>query len=256
MNNFLFERFIPRSRADFFIKQIANNLGEKIVKFKGAGSLGRAYETESGKILKITTDPIEIRLAYKLSKNRNWFQYLINYYTVGKINAKINVADDFYNNKRTSYYILMNKVIPLEDDPDSTNTPEGRAIDQVYQGLIQYNPDYYNTIMNYNNIEDVIKNDWVSEEDAEVVRKIYPLIVNIVKELKLHGIKETDFHAGNIGWNEDKTKLILFDLGGFINTNLRVNLKRLKKLYLKKPKRKQFTENMITKFSDFKKLNS
>lgn len=253
MNIFLFERFVPRSRADFFIKQIADNLGEKIVKFKGAGSLGRAYETESGKILKITTDPIEIRLAYKLSKNRNWFQYLINYYSVGKINFKISADDN--NVKKTSYYILMNKVIPLEDDPDSTNTPEGRAIDLVYQELIQYNPDYYKTIMNYDNIEETIKNDGLSEEDAEVVREIYPLIVNIVKELKLHGIEETDFHSGNIGWDEDKTKLILFDLGGFINTNLKVNLKRLKKLYLKKPKRKQFTENMITKFSDFKKLN-
>ena len=84
-----------------------------------------------------------------------------------------------------------------------------------------------------------------NERKANLALEIYPHIVNIAKELKKHGIQETDFHSGNIGWNEDHSRLVLYDLGGYIDNTTGVKIKnKLKQISLTE-------ESFITKFSDY-----
>lgn len=58
MKDFLLEKFDAQTKRDRWVEQIAADLGEKIKKYVGAGSFGWTYETKSGKILKITGDPV------------------------------------------------------------------------------------------------------------------------------------------------------------------------------------------------------
>jgi len=241
-------KFKPETRKEIWIEQIANELGEKIKDVKGSGSFGTAYETKSGKILKITTDPVEIRLAYRLSKNRNWFQYIINYYNVGKTNKKIN--------KKNAYWLLMDKVEPLE------NTEVGNVIDRVYKDLIQYREDYYENIVNYKNVENEMYQ--CTDSAKRIAREIYPHILNIVKELKKHHIVATDFHSGNVGWANDKSKLVLYDLGGYVDHKPNIKINKLKIIDLKNKRQKKSriifpiafsnNEQFITKFELFERL--
>jgi hypothetical protein len=235
-------------KRELWIEQIAHELGEEIKSYIGAGSFGFAYETESGKILKITTDPVEIRLAYRLSKNRNWTRYLINYYNVGKTNKKL-VCD---GEKIKAYYVLMDKVEPIE------NTDVGDAIDKVYQGLIQYKEDYYENIADKSKVKRKI-NEMISmigkrgEELAKIAEEIYPQILNICKELRAHHIVATDFHSGNIGWTDDESRLVLYDLGGYVDKSTGIIIKnRLKKINVySKRKKIELKEKLITKFSNY-----
>lgn len=241
-----FEKFNPETKNEIWIEQIANELGEKIKGVKGSGSFGTAYETKSGKILKITADPVEIRLAYKLSKNRNWFQYIINYYNVGRTNRRI--RND--GTKRNAYWLLMDKVEPIE------NTDVGRVIDRVYMDLIQYQKDYYKNIINIYNVESAMSD--CTENYKKIAREIYPHILNIVKELKKHHIIATDFHSGNIGWANDRTKLVLYDLGGYVDEKPDIKLKNLKNINLadERQKKSKIFDNFITKFEVFEARRS
>lgn len=35
-------------------------------------------------------------------------------------------------------------------------------------------------------------------------KKIYPYILKLAKDMKLHKIKGVDFHSGNVGWDIKK----------------------------------------------------
>lgn len=43
-------------------------------------------------------------------------------------------------------------------------------------------------------------------------KKIYPYILKLAKDMKLHKIKGVDFHSGNVGWDKNKENLVLFDI--------------------------------------------
>lgn len=186
------------SKKDIKIaKKVAKELGEKILKPLNAGSFGKAYETNSGKVLKITSDEEEFHIAQKLSRNKNWMKCLINYYNVGEL-----ISQD-YNYK---WYILMDKVLPL--------TPlEKLTINHYYMDIIQYNKNYWEDINNEKKIKKIRNSD---TNERKMANKLYPYIVKICKELKLHKIKETDFHSENMGWDKNFENLVLFDLGGYI----------------------------------------
>ena len=222
--------------VDTLIDKVADDLGEQVDKFIGHGALGYAYLLNSGRVLKLTEDKNEINLIYNLSKLSSIPRSLMTYYNIGK------VEDTEY------FYILMDYVEPLSDDEKS-------AVNIFYMNRIQYKKDYYENIMNEylaGHIEEWFEKRFTSNKKDEYIRichYLLPHIRNIVKDLKKHKIKVTDFHGGNLGWDKGHNNLILFDLGGFLYGEDRP-LDRIPKL-----KTMQFTENLIIKFSDFKKIN-
>jgi len=233
---------------------IAEDINEEIDinlknNYLGAGDFGYAFLTKSNKVLKITSDETELHIAQKLSKNRNWFGTLINYYSIGKIDY-----DDYSNTytwlkytnsiKKFKYYLLMDRVYPINDI-------EKCVIKMFYKKLIQMTPDYYENIMNPDlekNIIEFFEND----EMKSIALKFLPLVRNIVKELKSHKpaklvpdhkivlvkVERIDFHGKNLGWNKSHEKLILFDLCGHLKGG------ELKRDMYYKPKQKKFEEFM------------
>lgn len=175
--------------------KIARELGEEIDNFISGGGFGYAFETKSGKVLKITSDEAEFHLAYRLSKNRKWMKCLINYYNVGEIFDDISYSDNKWRGRDFKWYILMDKVLPLND---MENNVMG-----FYQAIIQYNTNYWEKINDKDLIDKKLQSGW-DEDRIEVIKMLYPHVLNICKELKLHKIEQTDFHGGNLGWDKNK----------------------------------------------------
>lgn len=227
MIDFLFEYNQPPRNIDTVADLASRKLGEQIVNFIGSGSFGYTFLLKSGRVLKITKDKNEINLIYNLVKSSNIPKSLMTYYNVGHI-------------KDTEYfYILMDKIEPLSDN-------EKNCI-YLFTRKIQYNTNYYNDLMDPN-FENEIKMRSKNEEEYNTYMRLLPHIKNIVKDLKKYKIPETDFHSGNLGWNKDYTKLIMFDLGGYIDTKLKDKFSRVKSEALEK--------KVITKFSDFQMFES
>lgn len=204
--------------ADIRAKEVADELNEELIGYLGGSAFGHAYETKSGKVLKITSDENEFHLALKLSKNKNWMKCLINFYNVGMIKPEFLSDDDLFTFDEGDYrcYILMDKVLPLSKD-------EKDALD-AYMNIIQYNVNYWSDIRNKKEVDRKL-DSYLSSDPNYPPRKtaeiIYPYVLKIAKELKLHGIIETDFHGENLGWDKDRENLVLFDIGGDTNTQYR-----------------------------------
>ena len=225
-------------------EKVAEELGEKLIKEIGSGDFGWVFLLESGKVLKLTSDTEEVIIANKLTRNKNLFQYILNYYNVGEIeNIETNDGYDDYK-----YFILMDYIEPINDF-------EARVINLVYKPLLQYSKSFYKSIFSNQIIDYVVdqfnkKNKRITsfavkssiEEMKKFAIRLIPHIQNIAKDLKLHHIEQCDFHGGNLGWNEDHTKLVLFDI-----TKASAPYQRID------PKVKKYTiaERLITKFRLF-----
>lgn len=187
--------------------KISEKLGEKIIKFLGFGDFGEVFLLESGKVLKITKDKNEIIIAKKLTKNKNLFKYILNYYNVGEIKDNI-------------YFILMDYV-------ETLSKLEKAAINYVYKPLLQFSKSFYKSVYHPEFIDYVLdqfsivklKNKYMTKiytnleitQMKEFAIQIIPDIKKIAKELKLHRIEQCDFHGGNLGWDENHN-LVIFDI--------------------------------------------
>lgn len=236
---------VPTSVINIRIYQIADELGEEIEGYLGGQVYGYAFKTKSGKVLKITSDENEANIALKLSKNKRWFKYIVNFYNVGKVSIKTpsKLEDDIYE-----WYILMDYVEDLtKEEEDAIN---------CYMMPMQDNLDYYQEMMDKEEIMNHI--EWMYSPDdsfdwnrakkdnkdpekiKQLARDFYPKVLNIAKELKRQGIKAADFHSGNVGWDKAHENLVFFDIGGE------------KSDFVTKYKFKEIlTEKFITRFKKF-----
>ena len=197
------------SKLEKDANKVAEELGEKIVKELGSGDFGTAFLLESGKVLKLTYDTNEVKVAKKLTKNKNLFNNIMNYYNVGELETESDYR----------YFILMDYVEPL-------NELEKVAIN-VFKELLQFSHSFYKSVfsehlMDY--IDDQFKPKKISQtrifrncwDEIPKIKQLaidfIPHIQAIAKDLKLHHIDQCDFHGNNVGWNKDHTKLIIFDI--------------------------------------------
>lgn len=195
--------------------KIAEELGEKIIEEIGSGDFGTVFLLESGKVLKFTSDQNEVIIAKKLTKNKNLFKYILNYYNVGEVeNKNIELVGE-------KYFILMDYV-------ETLSKLQRESVNYVYKPLLQFSKSFYKSVFHPEFINLVLDKFSIVKLKNSYMYKIYtesqlkqmkefaisliPHIQNIAKELKLHGINQCDFHGGNLGWNEDHTRLIIFDI--------------------------------------------
>lgn len=231
--------------------KIAEELGEKIVKELGAGDFGTVYLLESGKVLKFTSDTSEVIIAKRLTKNKNLFKYILNYYNVGELS----VATE----SKENYFILMDYVEQLTE-------MERIAINHAYARLLQFSRSFYASAFSPQLVDIVVdkfskseitKSGYMTQYSKEQIEKmkkfaisIIPHIQNIAKDLKLHHIETCDFHGGNLGWSDDHSKLIVFDIRNpYIRD--RVKIKKYAIFEYVKPPYKFTSEKFVIKFNKF-----
>lgn len=192
---------------DKLANKIAYELGEKIIEEIGSGDFGSAFSLESGKVLKITSDSNEVIIAKKLTKNKNLFKHIMNYYNVGQINDEL-------------YFILMDQITPL-------SFYERKIVNYTYKSILQFSKSFYTSVMGENFVENTkalfnkkrfLNRNFLDRYDNKEIEEmkqfalsLIPDIKKIAKELKLHGIEQCDFHGGNLGWDKNHN-LVIFDL--------------------------------------------
>jgi len=198
------------SKLEQDANKVAEELGEKIVKELGSGDFGTAFLLESGKVLKLTFDTNEVNMAKKLTKNKNLFNNIMNYYNVGELETESSYK----------YFILMDYVEPLSELE--------KNVIYTYKELLQFSHSFYKSVFSPQ-LMDYVESQFKPgrnmytrilikygkskvQELKQMAIDFIPQIKAIAKDLKLHHIEQCDFHGGNLGWNKDHIKLIIFDI--------------------------------------------
>jgi len=174
--------------SEDMLKQLATEMGETIVDFLGTGANGKAYLTQSGKVIKYTEDSAEVALASRLRKKR-LYKHIVNVYDVRAI-----------ENLNDAYIILMDKVDTLNDSQEA----QWNAVRREY--LDRKNSDKQFL-------------DWVDYQpertasrtiDSEFINKITQQRTGLLRDFSELRIVWDEAHGGNMGWNKHGN-LVHFD---------------------------------------------
>jgi hypothetical protein len=174
--------------SEDMLKQLATEMGETIVDFLGTGANGKAYLTQSGKVIKYTEDSAEVALASRLRKKR-LYKHIVNVYDVRAI-----------ENLNDAYIILMDKVDTLNDSQEA----QWNAVRREY--LDRKNSDKQFL-------------DWVDYQpertasrtiDSEFINKITQQRAGLLRDFSELRIVWDEAHGGNMGWNKHGN-LVHFD---------------------------------------------
>jgi len=175
--------------SEDMLKQLALEMGETITEFLGSGQNGKAYLTQSGKVLKYTEDSAEVALATRL-RTKRLYKHIINVYDVRPI-----------ENLNDAYLILMDKVSGTLD------------------GHVNWATQWDYIRRRYFSKEDTDKQflDWINSTngqwmkfDMEFINKILPHRVGIQRDFSELRIVWDEAHSGNMGWNKHGS-LVHFD---------------------------------------------
>lgn len=181
---------IGSSRAELYklVNFIANQFDDELlVNDKiDTGSHGTAFELKSGRVLKLTNDEDEARMAQFLS-DRNT-KYLINCDVVCEI-----VPDNVYA-------LIMQKLDIHEDIMDFRiiwdylltyiNKDPQVILDQDKEFIISEIDSDYDIVSSYDEIRKYIEDNWDS-------------IYGIAIEIASLGINYPDIHVGNLGFSDN-----------------------------------------------------
>jgi hypothetical protein len=174
--NLLQEAYVPED----MLKQLALEMGETITEFLGTGANGKAYLTQSGKVIKYTEDPAEVALATRL-KTKRLYKHIVNVYDVRPI-----------ENLNGSYLILMDRINdPL--DEHATWAKQWDYIRRRYFGNEETDTQFLKWINDTNG-------QWM-KFDMDFINKIMPHRAGIKRDFSELRIVPDEAHSGNMGWN-------------------------------------------------------
>jgi hypothetical protein len=182
--NLLQEAYVPEE----MLKQLALEMGETITEFLGSGANGKAYLTQSGKVIKYTEDLAEVALASRLRKKR-LYKHIVNVYDVRPI-----------ENLNDAYLILMDKVDPLNDSQEA----QWNAVRREYLDRKNSDKDFLTWV------------DYQPERtasriiDLEFIKKITQQRTGLLRDFSELRIVWDEAHGGNMGWNRHGN-LVHFD---------------------------------------------
>ena len=175
--------------------------------FLGEGSYGMAFRVADNKVVKITTDLNEIRMAKHLIKNN--YKFFIKVYKIFKV---------YYNKNLIGAVIIKDYV---EDVNYSQNCVFWKSIKNYcknyYKKEDTHNSKTWFVDINYN-----ITELWEYLKKKNIHDKYYSILMDkelMCKEFnkfnKKFKLKTLDIHPDNFGFNNGH--FILFDVSGFNN---------------------------------------
>lgn len=206
------------------LKSIIQHLGIKITRYLGAGMYGHAFLTSDRKVLKITSDPMEVQ-AYQRIKNAN-SNHLPKIYEIVKIKTSNDFSHfiyavlkeyTFHNNK------YVKSIEQLMSNYEEFATILKQEMELAFGRSIDGN-DYEKVMpLNYEDLLYVsLRGDITSE--SKILPIFYKLLkneqqltliwfvketVSLLDDMKSLGMKEDDIKSSNIGIQNKH--LIYFD---------------------------------------------
>ncbi|HHF0555694.1 TPA: hypothetical protein ACPHT2_005444 [Vibrio antiquarius] len=161
------------------IKALERRLNIKVLKEIGSGLQGVAYETDDGRVLKITNSFSEALNSKHLMNERS--QHTVEFYDVGKL----------INDK---YYILQEKV-------------ETGIAQQLFEDLMEYAEDKFNY-----DFDSMLGCETKSDIDLSEEHAIFfESIQMALRDLASKGIYSFDLTEGNVGRTTDG-RYVVFDI--------------------------------------------
>jgi len=200
LKDILTERKASESKAfkavEDNLDHIAYQFSETGARFVGSGYWGRAYLTDAGRILKVTSDPQEVAIASRFKKLASR-PHIVGIYDVRPISPVTipfgrtrHVHDVF---PRGYYVIHMDAVTPLEKYSDG-------ALAEVweYEGLQQ-------AFLRDGETDQQIRERFDRNAKHHGVfvdfRRLVSQRQKILQDARALGLKRNEAHAGNIGFN-------------------------------------------------------
>jgi hypothetical protein len=189
-----------------FLDYISELSGLKVTNNSyNSGSFGDIYETSDlNKLVKITTDEWEYLTAKKLIGEH---KYLYNIYKTSEIDSRYYGTEESYyydeesddylqedGDRKPLYLIVMERI-------DLINDNRLKKIISKLCIYINYNVNAINDLDKY----------VVNSDDTEII-KISNELKDILNELYMNDIEQSDFNIGNIGIKNNH--LCLFDISG------------------------------------------
>jgi len=195
--------------ADDFAEKICKEFGYSIILKIGSGDFGYAYKIKDKeskfKVLKITTDRYESRVAEKL-RRRPLSKHLINYYDV-------RILGNGY------FSLIMDLVKPLPITDRCIIDEITNKIKYEWVGSVpEFNSDFVRKKLKDENFKKSIEQimiNWFFEIKiyGEMIKIDFYLnqMYELSLELKKNGLKGIDVYSRNMGLN-DEGELVHFDI--------------------------------------------
>ena len=190
------------------LDHIAYQFAESNPRFVGSGFWGRAYQTDAGRVLKITSDPQEVAIASRFKKLAAR-PHIVGIYDVRPIapqTAQVGSNDwDTQTFMEGFYVIHMDAVTPLEKYKDGV-----LAIlweDEFLQSAFLRDGETDRQI--HDRFERLAKAYGVEEDFNRLLSQRQ----KILQDARALGLKRAEAHAGNIGFNQHGN-FVFYDMQG------------------------------------------
>ena len=212
LKDILLERKASDSKAfkavEDNLQHIAYQFSETGARFVGSGFWGRAYLTDAGRILKVTSDPQEVAIASRFKKLAAR-PHIVGIYDVRPISA---VTIPFGSDGREhdvfprGYYVIhMDAVTPLEKYANGALAEVWE--DKFLQGAFLRDGE---TDQQIHDRFKRIAIAWGVEEDFD---RLLSQRQKILQDARALGLKRSEAHAGNIGFNQHGN-FVFYDMQG------------------------------------------
>ena len=164
----------------------------------GSGANGTAWETTRGSVLKITLEGDEAYTSYIIFKNQQ------NFTTQAEIYNLFIVID--LEDAVKYFFIEKQKLEPFTNVGSDELQGNYEAIVRIAESR------YYSDDDKEAEFKELIEEqeEYLTEEDVENARAIFELAKKIQKESKAYGVRLTDNHKGNVGY-DSSGKLLCYD---------------------------------------------
>ena len=178
------------------LDHIAYQFAETGAQFVGSGYWGRAYQTDAGRILKVTSDPQEVAIAARFKKLASR-PHVVGIYDVRPIGA---VTMPFGSDGREhdvfprGYYVIhMDAVTPLEKYSDGV-LAEVWEDNYLQQAFLRDGE----TDQQVRDRFDHVAKHFKIEQDYN---RLMSQRQKILQDARALGLKRNEAHAGNVGFN-------------------------------------------------------
>ena len=190
------------------LDHIAYQFAESNPRFVGSGYWGRAYQTDAGRVLKVTSDPQEVAIASRFKK-LSARPHVVGIYDVRPISP---VTIPFGSDGREhdvfprGYYVIhMDAVTPLEKYKNGQL--EYIWEDEFLQSAFLR---YGETDQQIRDRFERIAKAWGVEEDFN---RLLSQRQKILQDARALGLKRAEAHAGNVGFNRHGN-FVFYDMQG------------------------------------------
>ena len=212
LKDILTERKASESKAfkavEDNLQHIAYQFAESNPRFVGSGYWGRAYQTDAGRVLKVTSDPQEVAIAARFKKLASR-PHVVGIYDVRPISA---VTIPFGSDGREhdvfprGYYVIhMDAVTPLEKYGNG-------ALAEVWEDKF-----LQSAFLRYGETDQQIRDRFHGIAKAWGVEEDFVRLLSqrqkILQDARALGLKRAEAHAGNIGFNRHGN-FVFYDMQG------------------------------------------